>query len=117
MAVIAMANSEWRMGGGEWGAANGSSTIRHSPFAIRHLPRQHLDADKSGLTMRVPTFGVGLMLLHREAAGGAGNEAHLADRARLDLPLDVVAVQVQHDRPVAGPAQLDGITLLDADQA
>jgi hypothetical protein len=67
--------------------------------------------------MRVTTLGVELVLLHGEAPRRAGNEGHLRRRARFDLLLDVVAVQVQDDRPVRGPAQRHGIALPHSDGA
>src|SRR5262245_240880 len=96
--------------------ASGGEAICHSRLAIRALLRQHLDANKRGLTMRVRAFCVRLVLLDREASRRAGEEYHLAHPTGLDLLLDVVAVQVQHNGPVAGPAQLHGVPLLYADK-
>src|SRR4029453_16640158 len=41
-----------------------------------------------------------------------GDEHHLGNRARFHLALDVVAVQVQDDRPVRRPSQFAGAALL-----
>ena len=51
----------------------------------------------------------------REPSGRARIEAHLGHRARHDLFLDVVAVQVQAHAPIRAPLQLDQIALLDTD--
>jgi len=56
------------------------------------------------------------MLGHREAAGDAGGERHALGRLRRHRGFDVVAMQVQHDAPVARPAQLDRVALRDADR-
>ena len=51
--------------------------------------------------MRVAALDIRRMLLDREPSRRAGLEGHFGDRTRLHFRLDVVAVQVQHDRPVA----------------
>src|SRR5262245_47424912 len=57
-----------------------------------------------------------LVLFDREAACGARGERHLGGLAGLDPELNVVAVQVQLDKPVGGEAQPDVVALADADQ-
>ena len=54
------------------------------------------------------------VLGHREAAGEARGERHARGRLRRHRGFEVVAVQVQHDAPVARPAQLDLVALCDA---
>src|SRR5438045_7499891 len=73
------------------------------------LARANLDADKRSLTMRVAALGVRFALLDREPARRARREGHFRHRAGYDLHFYVIAVQVQSDRPVCGPAQLHGI--------
>jgi hypothetical protein len=53
----------------------------------------------------------------RNTAGRPRDKRHLRGTARLDLHLDVVAVQVQDCRLVGGPAKLDRVALLDAEAA
>src|ERR1700741_53235 len=59
-----------------------------------------------GLAMRV--------LGHREAPRDARGERHARRRLRRHRGFDVVAMQVQHDAPVARPAQPDLVALGDA---
>ena len=54
------------------------------------------------------------VLGHREAPGDAGGELHARGRGGRHSGFDVVAMQVQHDAPVARPAQLDRVALGDA---
>ena len=54
------------------------------------------------------------VLGHREASGEARGERHAGRRLRRHGGFEVVAVQVQHDAPVARPAQLDLVALCDA---
>src|SRR5262245_12435319 len=54
------------------------------------------------------------VLGHREAPGDAGGELHARGRGRRHRGFEVVAMQVQHDAPIARPAQLDRVALRDA---
>src|SRR5262249_1030351 len=56
------------------------------------------------------------VLFNWEAAGRVGSEDHLGNRTGDDLAFDVIAVQMQGDGPIAAPAQLDSVPLLDPDQ-
>jgi hypothetical protein len=55
------------------------------------------------------------MLGHRKSSRQIRLERHHRGRSGRDLDFDVVAVQVQRDRLVARPSQLELITLDDAD--
>ena len=59
--------------------------------------------------------GMGFVLFDRESSCCPRGEPHVGGPAGLDPGLDVVAVQVQCDRPIAGPAQRDDVALFDAD--
>jgi len=54
------------------------------------------------------------VLGHRKPAGDVRRERHGCRRLRSHRRLDVVAVQVEQDRPVARPAQLDFVAFADS---
>src|SRR5688572_14530482 len=57
------------------------------------------------------------VLRHREARGNACGELHACGRVRRHRGFEVIAMQMQHDAPVARPAQLDQVALRDAQRA
>ena len=57
------------------------------------------------------------MLLYCEPARRMGREGHLSDSTRRDMRLDVIAMQMNDDRPVAAPAQAHIVALPHADLA
>jgi hypothetical protein len=57
------------------------------------------------------------VLGHREAPGNAGAELHARGRVRRHRGFQVIAMQMQHDAPVAPPAQLDLVAFGDAQRA
>jgi hypothetical protein len=54
------------------------------------------------------------VLGHREAPGDACGEIHARGRVGRHRGFEVIAMQMQHDAPVAPPAQLDPVALRDA---
>jgi hypothetical protein len=54
------------------------------------------------------------VLGHREASGDARGELHARGRVRRHHGFEVIAMQMQHDAPVASPAQLHEVALRDA---
>jgi hypothetical protein len=56
------------------------------------------------------------VFLNRESSGRSCRESHFRHHTGFDLSLDIVTVEVQRDRAIRTPAQLDDIPLLDPDQ-
>jgi hypothetical protein len=80
------------------------------------LARQDLDLN-NGRSMRMRAARPRLMLLYWESTGRTRREGHFRGAAGLDGSLDVIAVQVQRDRSVRAPPQLDDVALPDADES
>ena len=57
------------------------------------------------------------VLGHREAPGNAGGELHARGRVGRHRGFQVIAMQMQHDAPVAPPAQLHQVAFRDAQRA
>ena len=68
------------------------------------------------LEMADRALGAGPVNLEREAAGRAGGEAQLDRRLGHEPGLEVVAVEVQRERPVGRPLERDLVALLDPDE-
>jgi hypothetical protein len=70
----------------------------------RGEPRLRIDLDRDkDVPVRVATGGVlGQVRFDREPSRGAGGKRHLVDRARRDLLLDVIAVEMNGRAPVGG---------------
>src|SRR5688572_7592114 len=97
--------------------ANKSASIFPPPLAgeaSKGLAGADFEADKRSFAVRMATARIGLVLLDREPAGGAGGEHHLRRWPGLHLDFDVIAVQMQQHRPVAGPTQLNHVPLAHA---
>src|SRR5207302_6833664 len=113
----------WREAGAAAGAeGNGAAARaakgRNAAPAERWVAvlRRDLGGDKD-VRMLVHAGGsFGEMGLDREPAGRAGGEGHLGGRARDNLLLDVIAMQMNGHGSIGAPLKLDHIIMLDADQ-
>ena len=68
------------------------------------------------LEMADRALGAGPVDLQREATRGAGGEAQLHRRLGHEPGLEVVAVEVQRERPVGRPLERDLVALLDPEE-
>ena len=66
---------------------------------------------------RAMMAGAVRVLGHGEAPGNARGELHARGRVRRHRGFEVIAMQMQHDAPVARPAQLDRVAFRDAQRA
>jgi hypothetical protein len=91
---------------------------RIAPDRQRHafaLARQNFDLN-NGCPVSVAAAWPRLVFLNREPSGRARRESHFRYDTGLYPSFDVITVEVQRDRPIRTPTQLDDVALLDSDQ-